>query len=53
MISIKIFHNFLFPVTMCIYINTKFWLEHSFKVVVLHNFMKYFSGARVYEILNN
>ena len=26
----KIIHDFSFLVTMCIYINTGYWLEHSF-----------------------
>ena len=27
----EILHNFSFPVTICIYINTEYWLEHFFK----------------------
>ena len=27
----KILHIFLFPVTLCIYINTDYWTEHSSK----------------------
>ena len=27
-----ILHNFSFPIIMCIYINTEYWLEYSFKI---------------------
>ena len=26
----EILHNFPFPVTICVYINTEYWPEHSF-----------------------
>ena len=47
----QILHNFSFPVTMCIYINTEYWPDHSFKSRVnwhifgffLNNFLKSFS----------
>ena len=29
---LKKLHNFSFPVTVCIYVNTEYWLENSFKV---------------------
>ena len=43
-----ILHNFLFPVTTYIYINTEYWPEHSFNVlftfiIQLSNFIKYVS----------
>ena len=27
----QILHNFLFPFSMCVYINIEHWLEYSFK----------------------
>ena len=33
-------HNFLFLVTMCIYINTEYWPERSFKAFLFTEVVK-------------
>ena len=42
-------HNFLFPVTMCIYINTEYWPEYSFNTIP----MSVIHGSYWYSTLIN